>query len=86
MEKSQSFSAVKHQRRRGKKSTNYSRTFPCFFIYRKKCQLLENTVAICKTKIIENIDDLSIGQRIQEKRIEKGTKAIDMAIALDISN
>lgn len=34
---------------------------------------------------VKSPDNLSIGQRIQEKRIEKGIKAIDMAIALDIS-
>ena len=34
---------------------------------------------------VEDIDDISVGYRIQEARIAKGIKSLDMAVALNIS-
>ena len=34
---------------------------------------------------VKNLDNFALGQRIQEVRIEKGIKAVDMAVALDMS-
>ena len=34
---------------------------------------------------VKNLDNFALGQRIQETRIEKGIKAVDMAVALDMS-
>lgn len=34
---------------------------------------------------VKSLDNFAVGQRIQEVRIQKGIKAVDMAVALDMS-
>ena len=34
---------------------------------------------------VKSLDNFALGQRIQEARIEKGIKAVDMAVALEMS-
>ena len=34
---------------------------------------------------VKDLDNFAVGQRIQDARIKKGIKAVDMAVALDMS-